>query len=126
MKKAAHKTTRSHRTTPRGSGGLGKPEESGVSLKPVDDNVVIRRDEREEYSKGGVAIAECAKETPTTGTVLAVGPGRLLPNGERVPVSVKPGEVVLFYKLAGQTITLKNDIQFSIMREDELLGVLED
>lgn len=97
-----------------------------VRVRPLDDNVVVRRDATLEISEGGVALPGCAQERPTFGMVLAVGPGLLLPSGKRAPVAVLPGERVLFWKLAGQTIELEGGVEVSIMREDELLAVLDE
>lgn len=99
-------------------------------LRPVDDYVAVRRDAQAEFSAGEagvpVALAACARELPTLGVVLAVGPGRLLPLGGRAPVSVAPGDRVLFWRLAGQTVPLADRAEVSLLREDEILAVIDE
>src|SRR5918912_3008697 len=95
-----------------------------ASIKPLQDLVIIRRIEEGEQIRGGIIIPDTAKEKPQEGEVIAVGEGKKLDNGERVPLDVKEGDRVLFGKYAGTEIKL-DDEEFLIMREDDILGVIE-
>ncbi len=90
-----------------------------MNLKPINDRVVIKPAPAEEKTKGGIIIPDTAKEKPQRGEVVAVGPGK-----EGKPVSVKPGDIVLYGKYAGQEFTLDGE-DYLIMREDDILVVLE-
>jgi len=95
-----------------------------ASIKPLQDRVIIRRIEEGEQIRGGIIIPDSAKEKPQEGEVIAVGEGKKLDNGERVPLDVKEGDRVLFGKYAGTEIKLDGD-EYLIMREDDILGVIE-
>jgi chaperonin GroES len=84
----------------------------------------VERTEEEEKTKGGIIIPDTAKEKPQQGKVVAVGPGRVDEKGNRVPPGVKPGDRVLFGKYAGSEIEIDGQ-QYLIMREDDILGVIE-
>jgi chaperonin GroES len=86
--------------------------------------VIIKRIEEGEQIRGGIIIPDSAKEKPQEGEVIAVGEGKKLDNGERVPLDVKEGDRVLFGKYAGTEIKLDGD-EYLIMREDDILGVIE-
>ncbi len=90
-----------------------------MNLKPINDRVVIKPAPAEEKTKGGIIIPDTAKEKPQRGEVVAVGPGK-----EGKPLSVKPGDIVLYGKYAGQEFTLDGE-DYLIMREDDILVVLE-
>lgn len=90
-----------------------------MNLKPINDRVVIKPAPAEEKTKGGIIIPDTAKEKPQRGEVVAVGPGK-----EGKSLSVKPGDVVLYGKYAGQEFTLDGQ-DYLIMREDDILVVLE-
>ena len=94
------------------------------SIKPLQDRVIIKRIEEGEQIRGGIIIPDSAKEKPQEGEVIAVGSGKKLDNGERVPLDVKEGDRVLFGKYAGTEIKLDGD-EYLIMREDDILGVIE-
>jgi chaperonin GroES len=94
------------------------------SIKPLQDRVIIKRIEEGEQIRGGIIIPDSAKEKPQEGEVIAVGEGKKLDNGERVPLDVKEGDRVLFGKYAGTEIKLDGD-EYLIMREDDILGVIE-
>ncbi|MCX7704247.1 MAG: co-chaperone GroES [Planctomycetota bacterium] len=96
----------------------------GSKLRPLDDYVVIKVMEEEERTEGGIVLPDTAKEKPQKGKVVAVGPGKLLKNGERAKMSVKVGDVVLFGKYAGSEVRL-GDEEYQIMHETEVLAVLE-
>lgn len=95
-----------------------------MSVKPLEDRIVIKPIEPETKTSSGLYLPESAKERPMQGTIVAVGPGKMLDNGQRVQPNVKKGDTVLFGKYAGTEIEIKNDTHM-IMRESELLGVIE-
>lgn len=93
-------------------------------LRPLYDRVIVKRLEGEEKTKGGIIIPETAKEKPLEGEVTAVGQGRVLDNGEVRPLQVKVGDRVLFAKYAETELKLDGE-SYLLLREDDLLGVLE-
>jgi chaperonin GroES len=95
-----------------------------MALRPLHDNVVVKRIDLEEEMSGGIIIPDTAKEKPSEGEVLAVGPGKLMDNGERRPMAVRAGNRVLFGKYAGTEVTLDGD-ELLILRESDLHGVIE-
>ncbi len=96
-----------------------------MSVKPLEDRVLIKPIEPEKKTTSGIYLPESAKEKPMQGKVVAVGPGKLLDNGERVVPSVKKGDTVVFGKYAGTEIEIKN-VSHMILRETELLGLIEN
>ena len=92
-----------------------------INLQPFHDRVVIRRVEEPVQARGGIIIPDTAKEKPQQGEVLAVGDGKLLENGNRVPLDVKAGDRVLFGKYSGTEVVIDGE-EVLIMREDEILG----
>ncbi|MHC4415624.1 MAG: co-chaperone GroES [Planctomycetota bacterium] len=95
-----------------------------MSVRPLEDRVLIKPSDPEAKTDSGIYLPESAKEKPIQGRVIAVGPGKLLDNGERVSPSVRKGDTVVFGKYAGSEIEIKN-VKHMIMRESELLGVIE-
>src|SRR5919205_2717933 len=95
-----------------------------TNIRPLHDRVIVRRIEEGEQIRGGIIIPDTAKEKPQEGEIIAVGEGKKLDNGERVPLDVKEGDRVLFGKYAGTEIKLDGD-EYLIMREDDILGVIE-
>ncbi len=95
-----------------------------MSVRPLEDRVLIKPLEPETKTASGIFLPESAKEKPMQGKIVAVGPGKLLDNGERVVPSVKKGDKVVFGKYAGTEIEIKNT-KHMIMRESELLGLIE-
>ncbi|HWQ36635.1 MAG TPA: co-chaperone GroES [Blastocatellia bacterium] len=95
-----------------------------LKLRPLHDRVVIRRIEEQEQMIGGLYIPDTAKEKPQQGEIIAVGDGRILENGERVPLDLKVGDRVLFGRYAGNEIKLEDE-ELLIMRESDILGVVE-
>lgn len=95
-----------------------------ASIRPLQDRVIIKRIEEQEQIRGGIIIPDSAKEKPQEGEVIAVGEGKKLDSGDRVPLDIKEGDRVLFGKYAGTEIKLDGD-EFLIMREDDILGVIE-
>ena len=96
-----------------------------MSFRPLHDRVLVRRVDAEEKSAGGIIIPDTAKEKPQQGKVQAVGKGKVQDDGTVIPVDVKAGDKVLFGKYAGQEIKL-DGTEYFIMREDEVLGVIEE
>jgi len=97
---------------------------SDVKFHPLNDRVLVRRVESEAKSAGGLFIPDTAKERPIQGEVVAVGSGKLLDNGTRRAPAVKVGDRILFGKYAGDEIKLAGE-EHLILREDEVLGVVE-
>ena len=95
-----------------------------MSVKPLEDRVLIKPVEQESKTKSGLYLPESAKEKPMQGKVVACGPGKLLDNGERIKPSVRKGDTVVYGKYAGTEIEIKN-VKHLIMRESELLGLIE-
>ncbi len=96
-----------------------------MKIKPLQDRIVVERIEEEEQKKGGIIIPDTAKEKPQQGKVIAVGPGRIDKEGKRIPVEVKEGDRIIFSKYAGTEIKI-DDKEYLIMREDDVLGIIED
>ncbi len=95
-----------------------------MSVKPLEDRVLIKPSDPETKTESGIYLPESAKEKPMQGKVVAVGPGKLLDNGERVKPTVKKGDTVVFGKYAGTEVEIKN-VAHLIVRETELLGLIE-
>ncbi len=95
-----------------------------IRIKPLGDRVVVKPIEEEEVTKSGIVLPDTAKEKPQKGEVLAVGTGKLLDNGERVPLEVKEGDVVVFAKYGGTEIELDGE-EYVILSERDLLAVIE-
>jgi chaperonin GroES len=93
-------------------------------IRPLHDRVIIKRIEEQEQIRGGIIIPDTAREKPQEGEVIAVGEGRKLDSGERVPLDVKAGDRVLFGKYAGTEIKLDGE-EYLIMREEDILGVVD-
>ncbi|MEO0091242.1 MAG: co-chaperone GroES [candidate division WOR-3 bacterium] len=94
-----------------------------MKLKPLQDRVLVQRIE-EEVKKGGIIIPDTAKEKPQQGKVIAVGPGRVDEKGNRIPMEVKKGDIVLFGKYSGNEVKI-DDTEYLIMREDDILAIVE-
>ena len=95
-----------------------------MKIRPLHDRVVVRRKEEEEKSAGGIVLPGNAKEKPSQGEVLAVGPGRLMENGDVRPVDLKVGDKVIFGKYASNTVKM-GDEELLILNESEIFGVIE-
>ncbi len=96
-----------------------------MKFRPLHDRVLIRRIEEESKTPGGLIIPDTAKEKPQQGEVLAVGPGARDENGKIVPPDVKVGDKVLFGKWSGSEVTIDGE-ELLIMKESDILGILED
>jgi chaperonin GroES len=95
-----------------------------MNIRPLYDRIVVKRIEEQETVQGGIIIPDTAKEKPQEGEVVAVGQGKRLENGKIIPLDVKAGDRILFGKYSGSEIKLGGE-EYLIMREDEVLGVLE-
>jgi chaperonin GroES len=95
-----------------------------MRAKPLNDRVLVKRFEESEVVKGGIIIPDSAKEKPMEGEVVAVGPGKMQDDGKRSPLDVKAGDKILFGKYSGTEIKI-DDRDYIIMREEEILAVLE-
>lgn len=102
-----------------------KKKASGkVKLQPLGDRVVVEREASEDVTAGGIVLPDTAKDKPARGTIISVGDGRLLDDGTRHALQVKPGERVLFTSYAGEAIKV-GDQELLLMREDDILAVIE-
>jgi chaperonin GroES len=95
-----------------------------MKIRPLQDRIIVKRIEEEEKTKGGIIIPDSAKEKPMEGEVIAVGSGKVLDNGTKQVPEVKAGDRVLFGKYSGTEVKI-DDIEHLIMREDDILGVIE-
>ena len=95
-----------------------------MNIKPLNDRVLVLRIEGEQKTSGGIYIPDTAKEKPFEGKVVAAGPGKTDEKGNRITMAVKKGDKVLFGKYAGTEIKV-NGVEHLIMREDDILGVIE-
>ena len=95
-----------------------------MKIRPLHDRVIVQRIDEEEKTKGGIIIPDTAKEKPQEGKVIAVGPGKILENGTKTTLDVKVGDKILFGKYSGTEIKIEGE-EFLMMREDDILGVIE-
>ena len=95
-----------------------------MKIRPLQDRVIVRRLEEEEKTEGGIIIPDTAKEKPMEGRVVGVGKGKVLEGGKVAPLDVKTGDRVLFSKYAGTEVKLDGE-EHLIMREDDILGIVE-
>ena len=96
-----------------------------LNIRPLHDRVIVKRLEELRTTSGGIVIPDSAAEKPTRGEVLAVGNGKVLDNGQVRPVQVKVGDVVLFGKYAGNEVKVNGE-DVVVMREEDIIGVIED
>ncbi len=94
-----------------------------MTLKPLNDRVLVKRLESEEKTASGLYIPDTAKEKPSKGEVIAVGPGKVADNGQRAPLEVKAGDSVLFNKYAGTEVKIDGN-EYLVMREDDILAII--
>lgn len=94
---------------------------SKIKLRPLDDRVVVRPQEAEEMTAGGIVLPDSAKEKPQRGEVVAVGPGKLLDNGNRGTLSVAVGDIVIYGKYGGSDIEVDGQ-EVKILRESDILA----
>ncbi len=93
------------------------------NLQPLGDRVVVEREESEQVTSGGIVLPDTAKDKPVRGVVIAVGDGRLLKDGARAPLQVKPGDRVVFSSYAGDEFKLGEE-EYLLMREEDILAVI--
>jgi chaperonin GroES len=98
---------------------------TATKLTPLGDRVVLRPREKEEVTKSGILLPDTAREKPQEGEVIAVGPGRVLDNGNRVDMDLKVGQVVLYAKYAGTEFKLDEE-EYLIVREPDVLAVVSE
>ena len=98
---------------------------SKVKLQPLGDRVVVQREESLSKTAGGIVLPDSAKEKPQRGVIIAVGDGRILDSGERSKLQVKAGDRVIFTSYAGDQFKVDEE-EYLLMREDEILAVIED
>lgn len=94
-----------------------------MNIKPLGERIVLKVLESEEKTKSGIVIPDTAKEKPQMGEVLAVGSGRVLDNGQKVALEVKPGDKVLFAKYAGTEVKLDGE-QYMVLKESDVLAIV--
>jgi chaperonin GroES len=95
-----------------------------MKIRPLHDRIIVRRVEEEEKTKGGIIIPDTAKEKPMEGKVIAVGKGKILEDGKLQALDVKVGDRILFGKYSGTEVKIEGE-EHLIMREDDILGVIE-
>lgn len=96
-----------------------------MKLRPLHDRVIVKRVDEETKSPGGIVIPDTAAEKPSRGEIVAVGNGKLLENGDVRPLTLKQGDTVLFGKYSGTEVKIEGD-EVLVMREDDVMAVLED
>jgi chaperonin GroES len=102
---------------------MAKAATSEVKVRPLHDRILVRRLQEDEKTSGGIIIPESAKEKPQRGEVVATGKGRVTEDGKTLPLEVKAGDKILFGKYSGTELKL-NGTEFLMMREEDVLGVL--
>ncbi len=95
-----------------------------MKIRPLQDRILVQRVEEETTTKGGIIIPDTAKEKPIEGKVMAVGKGRIGEDGTVIPLEVKEGDRILFGKYGGTDVKISGE-EYLIMREDDVLGVIE-
>jgi len=96
-----------------------------MKVKPLQDRILVRRIEEEEKTKGGIIIPDAAKEKPQEGKVVAVGDGKVLESGQKIKLTVKAGDKILFGKYSGTEIKVDGE-ELLILREDDVLAIIVD
>jgi chaperonin GroES len=95
-----------------------------MKLRPLQDRIVVKRVAEETTTKGGIIIPDTAKEKPAEGKVISVGNGKVADDGKRIALEIKTGDRILFGKYSGTEVKIEGE-EFLIMREDDVLGVIE-
>jgi len=104
---------------------LSKSRRVPMKFRPLHDRVVVKRIDAEERSAGGIIIPDTAKEKPSQGEIISVGPGGRDESGKLIPIDLKPGDRVLFGKWSGTEVKI-DGIEYLIMKESDVMGVLEE
>jgi chaperonin GroES len=99
-------------------------KEEAMKIRPLDDRVLVKPVEEDEVTSGGIVLPDTAREKPQRGRIEAVGTGRLLDSGDRIPLGIKVGDTVLYGKYGGTEIKIEGE-EFKILREDDILAVVE-
>ncbi|MGQ9845501.1 MAG: co-chaperone GroES [Caldisericia bacterium] len=94
-----------------------------MKLKPIGDKIIVEPEKEEEKTKSGIVLPDTAKEKPQKGKVIAVGPGKILDNGQRSPIEVNEGDIVIYSKYAGTEIKI-DDKEYLILSDRDILAVL--
>jgi chaperonin GroES len=95
-----------------------------MKLRPLQDRIIVKRIQEEEKTAGGIFIPDTAKEKPQMGQIVSVGNGKKTEDGKVIPIDLKAGDRVLFGKYSGTEVKVEGE-EFLIMREDDILGVIE-
>jgi len=95
-----------------------------MKIQPLGDRVLVEPQKDEEVKKGGIIIPDSAKEKPMQGKIIAVGPGKYDDNGKLIPMNVKKGDLILLPKYGGTEVKI-NDQEYQIVREDDIMGIVE-
>ncbi|MBC2694025.1 MAG: co-chaperone GroES [Desulfobacteraceae bacterium] len=95
-----------------------------MKLRPLQDRILVKRVEEESTTKGGIIIPDTAKEKPAEGEVTSVGIGKIGEDGKRIPLEIKKGDKILFSKYGGTEVKIEGE-EYLIMREDDVLGIIE-
>jgi chaperonin GroES len=95
-----------------------------MRIKPLHDQIIVKRVEEEEKTKGGIVIPDSAKEKPYEGKVVAVGPGKVKKDGKRIPMEIKAGDRILFARYAGSEVKIAGE-EHLMMKEEDVLAVIE-
>jgi len=95
-----------------------------MKLRPLHDRILVKRVEEETTTKGGIIIPDSAKEKPAEGKVISVGNGKLGEDGKRIPLEIKKGDRILFSKYGGTEVKIDGE-EYLIMREDDVLGIID-
>jgi chaperonin GroES len=96
-----------------------------MKVKPLNDRVLVQRLEEVQVTKGGIFIPDTAKEKPVEGRVMAVGPGKVNDQGNRIALNLKEGDRILFGRYAGSEIKIEGE-EYLMMREDDILAIVEE
>lgn len=94
-----------------------------MKIRPLQDRILVKRLEEQTTTKGGIIIPDTAKEKPAEGQIVAVGSGKVTPEGKRLPLDVKEGDRVLFGKYSGTEVKIEDE-EYLIMREEDILGIV--
>jgi chaperonin GroES len=92
-------------------------------LRPLADRIIVTKSDAEETTKGGIVLPDSAKEKPTQGTVISVGPGKVLENGQLAAMEIKAGDKVLYGKYGGTEVKVDGE-EYVILRQDDVLAIL--
>ncbi|MBC7194881.1 MAG: co-chaperone GroES [Caldisericia bacterium] len=95
-----------------------------MNLRPIGDKIIVEPEKEEEKTKSGIVLPDTAKEKPQKGKVIAVGPGKVLDNGQRSPMEVKVGDIVIYSKYAGTEVKIE-DKEYLILSDRDILAIIE-